>query len=396
VTTTPRSVPRASVDAQGNPEARNMRLVGHCPMDWRGDGMHINLKDGYAFFAHMGDNGIGTSVLDVRDPENPRVVKQIPVPQGLHSHKVQVVGDTLLVNYERYKGGQGQGGLKVFDVSNPIEPREVGFLPMSGKGVHRMTYWEEPYAYVTGSEEGWNDQFFMIVDVSDPSNPREVGRWWMPGQHLAGGEQLRLPPGRISKLHHALVRGERAYCGWWDHGLVILDISDKEGPELVGHLDFGADQSGCTHTALPLPGRDVLVVTDESTANECQEVRKRVRLVDISDERNPKVVSMLPEPAGDNWCGRGGRFGPHNLHEMRPGTPADSNLVYVTYFNAGVRAYDVSDAANPREIGYFVPEAPQGRKTIQMNDLIVGPDGLIYASDRFAGGLYVFELTGRD
>ena len=69
--TTPRHVPGASVDAQGNPEARNMRLVGHCPMDGRGDGMHINLKDGYAFFAHMGDNGIGTSIVDVRDPTAP-------------------------------------------------------------------------------------------------------------------------------------------------------------------------------------------------------------------------------------------------------------------------------------------------------------------------------------
>ena len=216
----------------------------------------------------------------------------------------------------------------------------------------------------------------------------------MPGQHTAGGEQLNLPPGRISKLHHAIVRGDRAYCGWWDQGLVILDVSDKERPQLVSHLDFGAEESGCTHTTLPLPGRDVLVVTDESTANECQEVRKRVRIVDISDERNPKVVGRYEVEEGD-FCTRGGRFGPHNLHEMRPGTPADPNLVYVTYFNAGLRVLDVSDAANPREVAYFIPEAPQGRKTIQLNDLLVGPDNLIYVSDRFAGGLYIFELTGR-
>lgn len=394
MTTTPDRVAGAAVDALGNPEARNMRLVGHCPMDWRGDGMHINLKDGYAFFAHMGDYGIGTSVVDVRDPEHPRLVKQIPVPEGLHSHKVQIVGDVLLVNYEQYKGGKATGGLKVFDVSKPTEPREVGFLPMTGKGVHRMTYWEEPYAYVTGSEEGWVDQFLMIVDVSDPSNPREVGRWWMPGQHAAGGETLNLPPGRISKLHHAITRGNRTYCGWWDQGLVILDTSDKEKPSLISHLDFGAWQSGCTHSTVPLPGRDILIVTDESTANECQEVAKHIRVIDISEERNPKEIARMPVPGG-TYPTRGGRFGPHNIHEMRPGTPADPNIVYATYFNAGVRVYDVSEPAVPREIAYFVPEAPQDRKTIQMNDLIVGPDGLIYASDRFAGGLYIFELTGR-
>ena len=66
--TSDRAMAGAAVDAAGAPQARNMRLVGHCPMDGRGDGMHINLKDGYAFFAHMGDHGIGTSIVDVRDP----------------------------------------------------------------------------------------------------------------------------------------------------------------------------------------------------------------------------------------------------------------------------------------------------------------------------------------
>jgi hypothetical protein len=382
----------AAIGPDGNPEARNVRLVGHCPMDWRGDGMHINLKDGYAFFAHMGDFGIGTSIVDVRDPSAPRLVKQMPVPAGLHSHKVQIVGDILLVNYEQYRGGKAQGGLKVFDVSRPTEPREIAFLGMSGKGVHRMTYWQEPYAYVTGSEEGWIDQFLMIVDLSDPSNPREVGRWWYPGQHAAGGEQLDLPPGRISKLHHAIVRGDRAYCGWWDNGLIILDIADKQRPRLVSHLDFGADVSGATHTACPLPGRDLLVVTDECTQNDCEGIPKQVRVVDIADEKNPKVVSLFPVPEG-NFCERGGRFGPHNIHEMRPGTPADPNTIFLAYFNGGLRVVDVSDAANPREIAYFVPEAPQGRASIQFNDLLVGPDNLIYVSDRFGGGLYIFELT---
>jgi hypothetical protein len=31
---------------------------------------------------------------------------------------------------------------------------------------------------------------------------------------------------------------------------------------------------------------------------------------------------------------------------------------------------------------------------IQMNDLIVGEGGLIYANDRFNGGLYILEYTG--
>jgi hypothetical protein len=32
---------------------------------------------------------------------------------------------------------------------------------------------------------------------------------------------------------------------------------------------------------------------------------------------------------------------------------------------------------------------------IQINDLIVGKDGLIYANDRFLGGLYILKYTGK-
>jgi hypothetical protein len=382
----------AALDERGQPDVENMRLVGHNDLGGRGDCMHVNVVDGYAYVGHMGENGIGTSILDVRNPSAPRLVAQLSVPPHTHSHKVQVVGDVLLVNYEQLgRTGKGVTGLTVFDVSRPAQPLEIGFLPMEGKGVHRMTYWEPPYAYVTGSDAGWTDQFFMVVDLTDPAKPREVGRWWLPGMWTAGGEQSTTPPGRRYALHHALPRGDRAYMGWWDAGLVILDIADKTQPRFISRLDFGAEVSGATHTAFPVPGKDVLIVTDESVANDCAEVPKIVRVVDIADEHNPRVIATFPIPEG-NYCGRGGRFGAHNLHEMRPGSLVDANTIYVTYFNAGVRVVDIGDPARPREIGHFVPEAPAGRQSIQMNDITVAPDGLVYATDRFAGGLYVFEL----
>lgn len=382
----------AALDAHGEPDARNMRLVGHNDLSGRGDCMHVNVVDGYAFVGHMGENGIGTSILNVHDPAQPALVAQIPVPAHTHSHKVQVVGDILLVNYEQYgRAGTGVTGLKVFDVSRPTQPREIGFLPMAGKGVHRMTYWEPPYAYVTGSDAGWTDQFFMVVDLSDPTAPREVGRWWLPGMWTAGGEPPAAPPGRRYALHHALTRGDRAYMGWWDAGLVILDIADKSRPQLVSRLAFGLDVSACTHTALPVPGREILIVTDEGVSSYCPEVTKIVRVVDIKDEHYPAVIGSFPIPEG-NFATRGGWFGPHNIHEMRPGSLIDPETIYVTYFNAGMRVVDISDPAQPRERGHFVPAAPPGRPAIQMNDITVAADGLIYATDRYAGGLYVFAL----
>jgi hypothetical protein len=387
--------------------ALNMRLVGQTNLNDHGDCMHVNVKDGFAYIGHMGQSRVGTSVVDVSDPRNPRVVAQLETPPGTHSHKVQVVDDVLLVNYERNAAFEPdapswQGGLKVFDISQPAQPREIAFLKMPGKGVHRMTYWEPPLAYMSGSDEGFIDQFLVIVDLSEPARPCEVGRWWFPGQNTGGGETPSWTPtqshggapgAKRYALHHPLIRGDRAYCGYWDAGLIILDIADKHAPKLVSQLEFGADVSTATHTALPVPGRDVLVVTDEQLANDCNGMQTRVRVVDIADETKPSVLSELPVPEGD-FCARGGRFGPHNVHEMRPGSLSNSNEIYVTWFNAGLRVVDISDATRPREIAYFVPDAPPGRSSIQFNDLVVTADGLTYVTDRFAGGLYIVERTG--
>src|ERR1700738_4267753 len=172
-------------------DALNMRLVGHTDLNGHGDGMHVNVKDGFAYVAHMGESRVGTSVVDVSDSRNPRVVAELETPPGTHSHKVQVVDDVLLVNYERSaalepEATTWQGGLKVFDISKPAQPREIAFLKMPGKGVHRMTYWEPPFAYMSGSDDGFIDQFLVIVDLSEPARPYEVGRWWYPGQNTGG------------------------------------------------------------------------------------------------------------------------------------------------------------------------------------------------------------------
>jgi hypothetical protein len=375
----------------------NMRLVGHTDLNGHGDGMHVNLKDGYAYVGHMGESRVGTSVVDVSDPEQPRVVCQLMTPPGTHSHKVQVVGDVLVVNHERntreHSAPSWSSGLQLYDVSRPDNPRELGFLPVNGNGVHRVTYVEEPYAYMSATDDGFTDQFLLIADLSDPARPREVSRWWFPGMNAGAGEKPTWDTARRSfKHHHALVRGDRAYASWWDAGLVILDISDRSRPEIVSWLDFGEGASSCTHTTLPIPGRELLVVTDESTKDECQEGPKRVRVVDIGDETRPRVISTFPVPEGD-FCSRGGRFGPHNLHEMRPGTFVSSDIVFVTYFNAGLRVVDISDPTDPTEVAYCVPAAPAGQRAIQLNDVLVGPDGLIYVTDRYRGGLYLLERT---
>jgi hypothetical protein len=386
-------------------QAQSMRLVGHSGLGGRGDCMQVSLAGRYAYVGHQGSSDAGTSIVDVSDPTDPRLVGRLPRPTGTMTHKTQVVGDTLIVNHQRSRyenppPGGWSAGLAIYDISQRENPRQVAFFETPGIGVHRMAFWSKPYAYISATAPGFLGRILIILDLADPARPTEVGRWWLPGQHLAAGEPPSWGPALIPsggseerdvKLHHAVVRGDRAYCGWTDAGMVILDVADKSAPRLVSHLDLGPE-SRFTHTALPIPGRDLVVTTDEQFGTGA-DGQRFVFVVDTSDESHPRVISRFPQPVADSRQ-RGVRFGPHNLHEMAPGTLVDPNTIYLTYFGGGVRVFDIENPLSPREIAYLIPEPPAGQRSIEFNDLTVNEDRVIFATDRVHGGLYVIEHLG--
>ncbi len=375
-----------SYDPISGDEADGLRTVGHSDLGGFGDGMQV-LRSGDALYVgHFGPSGMGTSVLDASDPEGLRLVRQWRSPAGSHTHKVQVADGLLLVNHEQFRGGDPfSAGMAVYDLSDPFAPEQVGWFDSTGKGVHRIVWTGGRYAYVSAIPDGFEDRIWVIVDMSDPRNPVEAGRWWWPGQWVAGGERPTWPEGKRFAAHHALLDGDHAYLGYGDAGLVVLDVSDPSAPQRRADLRW--TPGGDTHTCMPLPGRDLLVVTDETVTDRCAGEEHLVRVVDVSDPSAPAVVSVCPPPPGD-FCERGLRFGPHNTHENRPGSYRSAEVVFVTYFNAGLRVYDVSDAGSPQEIGHWIPPTPPGQEAVQINDVFVGRDLTIYVTDRVNGGVY--------
>ena len=115
----------------------------------------------------------------------------------------------------------------------------------------------------------------------------------------------------------------------------------------------------------------------------------------------------VPEKSGD-FCSRGGRFGTHSSNENF--TPIYyKRVMFFSHFNAGVRAVDVRDPYNPKEIAYYIPaitektdkrcvrhEAASERckVAIQTNNVEVDDRGYIYAVDRANTGMHILELTG--
>jgi hypothetical protein len=239
--------------------------------------------------------------------------------------------------------------------------------------------------------DGYTHRIWLLLDVSDPMNPFEVSRWWMPGMWTAGGEEPTWPEGLRPGAHHGIPWEDRVYLSFWDGGFYILCTAHPEKLKQIAYMTWAPEDGGKTHTVLPLPKRNLLITTDEATSANCQEVPKFVRVIDIEDERNPKIVSKFPVPEGD-FCERGLRFGPHNLHENRPESFQSDELIFVTYFNAGLRVFDIRDAENPREIAYYIPERPQGQVAPQTNSVFVDEDRRIYISDRVCGRVDILEL----
>src|SRR5205814_8978777 len=80
-------------------------------------------------------------------------------------------------------------------------------------------------------------------------------------------------------------------------------------------------------------------------------------VLDVREPENPVPISTLPTPRDRDYCSLG-TFGPHNLHENRPGSMQSEEIIFATYDNAGVRVFDIRDQYAPREIAYWRPRIP--------------------------------------
>ena len=111
-------------------------------------------------------------------------------------------------------------------------------------------------------------------------------------------------------------------------------------------------------------------------------------------------IGTLPTPGERDWCA-GGNFGPHNLHENRPGTFQSESVILATYHNAGVRIFDIRDQFRPKEIASWVPPVPKKlidpRPNValaaQTCDVMMMNDGIIYMTD-WNAGLRVLRYRG--
>jgi hypothetical protein len=397
----------------------NMKLLAHHELNGfggLGEGMSMQLApDGrrILWLAHESAPKNFTGV-DVTDPRQPKVVVQTELPHmKVRSNSLDVVGNLLAVAYQTATVGLQPAGVDLFDVSVPEKPRLVSHFDCSGphsRGVHALWFVDGKTIHMSAGAADFqprnplDDQFYRVLDVSNPSKPVEAGRWWYPGTRE--GDSAPAPqrlPRQFDmgfRTHNTNVfpdRPDRAFIGYIDGGLIVLDISDLSDMKVVSQWNHSPPFNGFTHTVLPLFERNLWIVSDECVQDNGADWPKLVWVLDARSEANPVPIGTFPAPPFDAFAKRGGRFGAHNLHENLPGPCSfrSDTIVIGSFFNAGVRVYDTRDPYRVEEIAYFVPGAPKlsPAGAIQLNDVFVDERQVVYTVDRFTGGLYVLEMT---
>ena len=177
--------------------ARNMRLVGYSDQGGRPDGVQVMVHRGHAYVGHMFSKGF--SVIDVRDARNPRAVNYLAAPPGTWNIHLQTHDDLLLAvnapsvwtmqefqNEKAYFASSPAdrlkdrsrftAGIRVYDISRPQKPAEIGFMPVDGLGPHRIWYVGGRYAYASIHFADFTDHVLAVIDMSDPRRPEVAGR----------------------------------------------------------------------------------------------------------------------------------------------------------------------------------------------------------------------------
>jgi hypothetical protein len=457
--------PAGSAPAAADPLANHdLRLVGHNDLQARSAYqpiVHAYGERRILFAGHHAGEALnpatglleknGLSIVDVTDPAAPVYLTHFPPtgPEASGTQHVQVCDGRALPNGDDTKvyaiRTNGNLGYELLDVTDPGAPKflttiaetGVSSRPESERG-NRETHkfqWDcaTGIAYMNGTAEGWRvTRVLQAFDVSDPAAPKHVRDFGLAGyEPTAAGPY---PEPQVAGLHQPFVVGNRMYLGYNSGEEGVLQIVDREKflsgePEAtaenlrapqIARIDLPSYWG--VHTAKPIYGfdvadyadnseartRDLLLVSSEAGTFRCQEPRDVMLIFDITEEEHPLPIAsfQVPEEPGD-FCHRGGRFGPHSFADAYH-SKLDKKLVVLAYFNAGVRAVDIRNPFEPKEVARFIPEVTENTtescieidgtrqcdRTIQTNNVNLDDRGYIYALDRASTGLHILELTG--
>jgi hypothetical protein len=287
------------------------------------------------------------------------------------------------------ENGYKDGGFRIYDISDRSNPRLLVHHRTHGFGTHRFDM-DERYAYISTEMPGYVGNILMVYDIKDPTRPEEVSRWWMPGQHVAGGEKPTWR-GYSHRLHHAMRFGNEFWASVWFAGIRVLDCSDISNLKVLGSHNYHPPFPEPTHTVVPLPnkfnGRRYAAAVDEEHDHIPGQPHAGLWFFDVDDLSDFKPVAMFHlQESASPFSRSTSRFGAHQFQERIAG-----DTLFATWFSGGLRMIDISNPTEPTETGWYIPEPAAGHKGPATNDVFVDKRDLIYIIDRDKG----FDIVER-
>jgi hypothetical protein len=203
------------------------------------------------------------------------------------------------------------------------------------------------------------------IDVSDPTHPAAL--WAGQVTLYDHGFSISADGNRLYMAQAGNWAQGYTGAGLGDdtvepNGLLIIDVSEiqqrRPMPQIhnVGHVFWTDGAAGQMSIPVTYAGKPYLVFVDELAQGAA-------RIIDISDEANPRIVSKLkleidmPQYADLRSADADNRVAVYNGHYCTADRLTDPTALACGYFESGIRVFDIRDPHRPREIAYFNPPA---------------------------------------
>ncbi|MCA1710245.1 MAG: hypothetical protein LC789_00845 [Actinobacteria bacterium] len=363
----------------------NLELVGQ----YAGDGSAIMMAwqdhcaymaTGYAANDPNFEQKKGVVVIDASDPRHPKETTRLQTPAMINPW------EALKANPRSGLLATGEGGsfpltgpgasgplFDVYDVKTDCEhPKLQASVALPDGHGHEGDFAPDGRTYYQSTLQSAPSASIVPVDVSDPKQPRQLMAW---RSELGPVHALQIS--EDGNRGYFMVAGLNAGSGD-ANGLVIVDTSDiqarKPNPQIrvISHVfwqDAGEAQLG---RFVRIGGHPYVITTDEfgaavTPALACSKGQPPygfVHLVDVADEKRPKVVSTIRMEVNDpaNCATTGAEQNAlfsllYSAHYCTPDDPKNTTAIACAWISSGVRVFDVRDPLHPKEIAYYNPPA---------------------------------------
>jgi len=404
------------------PPRGELTIVGHSDINGRGMNAAVALADDVAYVGSRIDKK-GIAIVDISDPARPTVVGEIGPPDeglsGMSSRELRAIPEINLLVVLNLQcspslhgcasGAIEQENLKFYDITNRRGPQLLGtyYVAAGERGTQRSPHefylWRDPVEPTR--------VIVLLAATSAPGLEILEGSLGAPVQLTAWDptQVAGFPTGLTNSILHSVSAsddGRTIYLSHQTAGLYVADITGfiERGvsPQVklltpaTDGLRFGVMGP---HSAVPVPERDLLVVTEEIYPKPFGEGCPwgHLRIVDIAD---PAHLAVLGEyKLAENDCLYDAPMTAYTAHNVT----ATKGLALVTWYAGGLQVLDISDATNPIRVAEFRPdplpsvavEDPGlGGSKIEMWSYPIIRDGLIYVVDS-RNGLYILSYQGR-